>query len=368
MQRRPVLTLAAAAAAALILSGPLSGPAAAEIDFSGKRIQWIIPFKEGGGSDTWARFYAPLLAANLPGAPTIVVKNVAGGGSTIGANQFAARAKPDGLTVLGTSGSTQFPYLLNDPRVDYEYKDWHLVMATPTGGVFYAAPALGIESAADLGKLAGRDDLKFGSQGATSLDLIPLLALEMLEIQPKAIFGMKGSGGRRLAFERGETNIDHQTSAAFIKKVKPLADAGKAVALMSWGAVNDQGEVVRDPSFPGLPSFKEVYTRIKGEEPAGPAWEAWKSFMIAGYAAQKMIFLPKDTPDEILAAWREAARKTVSAPDFAAASARVLGDYEQKAGEAAQPLFDIALNVDPKAKRWVIDWLNATYDTGLKQD
>ena len=86
MQRRPVLTLAAAAAAALILSGPLSGPAAAEVDFSGKRIQWIIPFKEGGGSDTWARFYAPLLAANLPAAPTIVVKNVAGGGSTIGAN------------------------------------------------------------------------------------------------------------------------------------------------------------------------------------------------------------------------------------------------------------------------------------------
>ncbi|MDJ0934817.1 MAG: tripartite tricarboxylate transporter substrate-binding protein [Kiloniellales bacterium] len=364
MRRRTVLTLATAAAMALALPGTAS----AEVDFSGKRIEWIIPFKEGGGSDTWARFYAPLLAANLPGEPTLVVKNIKGGGSTIGANQFASRAKPDGLTVLGTSGSTQFPYLLNDPRVEYEYKDWRLVMATPTGGVFYVSTELGIESAADLAKLAGRDDLKFGSQGATSLDLIPLLALEMLEIRPKAIFGMKGSGGRRLAFERGETNLDHQTSAAFIKKVKPLADAGKAVALMTWGAVDTKGEIVRDPTFPDLPSFKEVYTQIKGEAPSGPAWEAWKSFMIAGYAAQKMIFLPKDTPDEVLAAWRDAAEKTISAPDFHEKSAKVLGLYPQKAGEAAQPLFEIALNVDPKAKRWVIDWLNATYDAGLKQD
>ena len=358
--RRTAIGLAAAAALAL--------PAQAQVDFSGETIEWVIPFSETGGSARWANFFAPLLSEELPGNPTVVVRFMPGAGSTKGANWFQEQEHDEGTLLFGTSGSTQFPYLLNDPRVDYEYKDWRLVMATPTGGVFYAAPELGIESADDLGKLAGRDDLKFGSQGATSLDLIPLLALEMLEIRPKAIFGMKGSGGRRLAFERGETNIDHQTSAAFIKKVKPLADAGKARALMTWGAVDGQGQIVRDPSFPDLPSFKEVYTEIKGEEPAGPAWEAWKSFMIAGYAAQKMIFLPKDTPDEILAAWREAARKTVSAPDFAAASARVLGDYEQKAGEAAQPLFDIALNVDPKAKRWVIDWLNATYDTGLKQD
>ena len=365
MQRRTVLSLAAAAAAAALV---LPAAAQAEADFSGKRIEWIIPFKEGGGSDTWARFYAPLLSENLPGQPTIVVKNIKGGGSTIGANQFASRAKPNGLTVLGTSGSTQFPYLLNDPRVEYEYKDWRLVMATPTGGVFYVSPELGVENAADLTKLAERDDLKFSSQGATSLDLIALLALEQLGIRPKAIFGMKGSGGRRLAFERGETNLDHQTSAAFIKKVKPLADAGKAKALMTWGAVDAKGEIVRDPTFPDLPSFKEVYTQIKGEAPAGPAWEAWKSFMIAGYAAQKMIFLPKDTPDDILAAWRGAAEKTITAPDFQEKSAKVLGLYPQKAGEAAQPLADIALNVDPKAKRWVIDWLNATYDTGLKQD
>ena len=81
------------------LSLPGVAPAA---DFAGKAIEWTIPFNTGGGSDVWARFFAPLIAAELPGKPTIVVKNVGGGGSITGTNQFAARAKPDGLSILGT--------------------------------------------------------------------------------------------------------------------------------------------------------------------------------------------------------------------------------------------------------------------------
>ncbi|HXF52660.1 MAG TPA: tricarboxylate transporter, partial [Hyphomicrobiaceae bacterium] len=116
----PALTLALALAA---------GPApAGAVDFSGKTIEWVIPFGVAGGSDVWARFNAPILSKYLPGKPVIVVKNVPGGGSITGTNQFAATAKPDGLTILGTSGSTQFPYLLGDPRVKYDYTKWHVVL------------------------------------------------------------------------------------------------------------------------------------------------------------------------------------------------------------------------------------------------
>ncbi len=141
-------------------------------NFKGKTVEWIIPFKVGGGSDKWARFYAPLLSEALPGKPNVVVKNVPGGGSTQGANFFAQRAKPNGLTILGTSGSTQFPYLLDDKRVKYEYKDWKVVLGSPTGGVVYVSPKLGVTDAKDILKLKGKG-LKYGSQGATSLDLVP---------------------------------------------------------------------------------------------------------------------------------------------------------------------------------------------------
>ena len=128
--------------------GLAPSPARAQTpDFSGRIVELIIPFKEGGGSDTWGRFNAPFLSRYLPGQPTVVVRNVPGGNSIAGANRFAARARPDGLSVLGTSASTQFPYLMDDPRVRYEYRDWRVLMAYGTGGVAYVSSDIGIADA-----------------------------------------------------------------------------------------------------------------------------------------------------------------------------------------------------------------------------
>ncbi len=335
-------------------------PAACAVDFNGKRIEWIVPFKEGGGSSQWAHFLSPLLSEQLPGKPVIAVKNVPGGGSTKGANQFALRAKPDGLTILGTSGSTQFPYLLGDKRVQYEYKDWHLIMATPTGGVFYVSPSLGIKSAAELAKLKGKD-LKYASQGATSLDLVPLLAFELLGLDVKAVFGMKGRGSGRLAFERGEVNLDYQTSAAYLKRSVPLVESGKAIPILAWGALDDDGKIVRDPTFPDLPSFPEVYEMVHGKKPSGEAWNAWKAFFTAGFPVQKMVFLPKGTPQEIVDAYRAAAKKMITAPGFAAKAEKILGSYPQAVGKPAEIMKNQAITVDDAAKNWIRNWLTTKY-------
>lgn len=349
------------AAATLTLSGGLAQAA----DFSGKTIEWIIPFKEGGGSDKWARFYAPRLAAALPGQPTVVVKNVPGAGSTKGANQFASRAKPNGLTILGTSGSTQFPYMLGDSRVKYEYKDWNVVLGTPTGGVAYVSPKAGITKAADLknAKVA----LLYGSQGATSLDLIPLLAFDLLGLKVDAIFGMKGRKAGRLAFERGETTIDYQTSSSYLKNITPSVKSGEAIPLMSWGALDANGNVVRDATFPDLPSFPEVYEQVHGKKPSGPAWDAWKAMFIAGFPSQKMVFLPKGTSQDIIDTYANAFAKAIAAPDFASASKKRLGSYEQKTGAAAQATLKTALGVDASAIKWVQGWLNEKYGVTFKK-
>ena len=364
IERRSFVTATAVFAIGAFAALALAPNAASAVDFKGKRIEWIIPFKEGGGSDTWARFYAPLLSASLPGNPVIAVKNIPGGGSTKGANQFQSRAKPNGRTVLGTSGSTQFPYLLGDRRVRYEYKDWQIVLATATGGVFYVKPDTGVQSAADIAKLRGQT-LTYGSQGATSLDIIPLLAMDLLDIEVKAVFGMKGRGAGRLAFERGETNIDYQTSSSYLKKVVPLVEEGGAVPIMTWGALDDSGNLVRDPTFPDLPHFAEVYEMVHGEAPSGAAFDAWKAFFTAGFAAQKMIFLPKGTPEDIVAAWRDAAAKTVAASDFKEKSELVLGIYPQATGDAAVTRMKLAVDVAPEAKQFVKDWLTEKYNVKL---
>jgi tripartite-type tricarboxylate transporter receptor subunit TctC len=351
-----------------ILAGALAALAANSAlaaDFAGKTIEWIIPFKEGGGSDKWARFYAPMLAGALPGKPRVVVRNMPGAGSTRGANHFASRAKPDGLTILGTSGSTQFPYLLGDRRVRYEYKDWNVVLASPTGGVVYLNPALGVKSAKDLGKLKGQT-LLYGSQGATSLDLIPLLAFEILGLDVRPVFGMRGRSAGRLAYERGEVNIDYQTTSAYLSQVVPLVKAGRAVPIMSWGALGKDGSIVRDPTVPDLPHFAEVYEAIHGRKPSGPAWHAWRTFFVAGFPGQKMVFLPKGTPPTVVATYRAAFAKVVAAPGFKAKAAKRLGIYEQHTGKEAEATKHLATTIAAEDRKWVQDWLVRRFNVKLR--
>jgi len=345
----------------------LAGPAAAEVDFAGKTVEWIIPFSAGGGSDTWARFNAPLLSKYLPGSPVVVVVNEPGGGSTKGTNLFAARAKPDGLTILGTSGSTQFPYLLGDPRVRYEYKDWKIAMAGPTGGVVYTTPSFGLKQPEDIGMLKDKE-LVYASQGATSLDLVPLLGFRLMGLNVQHVFGFKGRGDGRLAFERGEVNIDYQTSSAYIKNVKPLVDAGQAVPLFSWGVLNEAGEVMRDPTFPELPSFAEAYQILTGKAPSGPEYDAYFAFFTAGFPAQKMVFLPKDTPDDIVAAYQKAFEDMKADPDYQAGAEAVLGSYEQVTGPLAQALFEKGTTIAPELRKQVTEMLAADYGVKLGEE
>ncbi|UTW11505.1 Bug family tripartite tricarboxylate transporter substrate binding protein [Marinobacterium rhizophilum] len=354
--------------AAIACAGALSATAPAfAADFDGARIEMTMPFKEGGGTDTWGRFYAPLISEQLPGQPVVVVKNIPGGGSTSGANQFQLRAKPDGRDIFASSGSTMFPYVLGDKRVKYEYKDWTAVLASPTGGVVYISSDLGVKNVAELVKLKDAD-LKYASQGATSLDLITLLSFEVLGLDVKAVFGMKGRGEARLAFERGEVNIDDQTTSGFIKKVQPLVDEGKAVPLFSWGVLGKDGKIQRDPTFPDLPHFVEAYEMVHGSAPSSERFRAWKSFFVAGYAAQKGLFLPKGTPDDVVQAYQEAASKAVAVPGFKEKAQDVLGDYDQAVGEEARMMFAEAVSMDDEAKGWVINWLNTKYSAGLQSE
>jgi len=360
----------AAFALVLAISAHLSSPATAAghgIDLAGKTVEWIIPFSETGGSAKWANFYAPLLSEALPGKPTVVVKFMPGAGSTKGANWFQEQNYDDseGTLIFGSSGSTQFPYLLGDPRVRYEYNDWNVVLASGTGGVAYLPP----DQARKMNGLDAsglRDtDFIYGSQGATRLDLVPLLAWEMLGLNVEPVFGIKGRGDGRLMFERGEANIDYQTSSSFLKGVTPLVEEGSAVPMMSWGALDANGDIVRDPTFPDMPTFKEVCDATPGCETNGEQWDAWKAFFVAGFPAQKMVFLPAGASNDAIVTYTKAFETIKARDDFAGISKGRLGVYPQMTGNKAQAALMSATNVPMAAKEFVVDWLKDRYGVSL---
>ena len=337
----------------------------AEDYFAGKTIEWIIPFKEGGGGDTWARFNAPFLTKYIPGNPTIIITNIPGGGSIKGANLFAERVKPDGLTILGTSGSTQMPFLLDDPRVRYDYADYKPIMAYPNGGVVYVSNTLGLKSAKDIKDIQDLP-LIYASQGPTSLDIVPNLAFELLEMKVKTIFGFRGRGAGRLAFERGEVKIDYQTSSAYLKNVTPLVKSGEAIPLWSWGVLDDNGKLVRDPSFPDLPHFGEVYDYMhQGNKPKGLSYDAWFATMAAGFGGMKLMLVPKETPNRIVEIVQEAFVKIKQDPEYIAKKQKAIGYYEQVIGKKAQVIFDIATSIEEAEKEWCKSFLREKYNLNI---
>jgi tripartite-type tricarboxylate transporter receptor subunit TctC len=334
------------------------------VDFKGKTIKWIIPLQVGGGTDIWARIYAPFLHKYLPGNPRIVIKNVPGAGSIVGGNYFHTKVRADGLGVLGNSGSTTFPYLLGVSAVKYDFSKYHIVFGSPTGGVVYIKPDLGVKSARDLKGF--KEKLNYASQGATSLDIIPMLAFDMLGLDVKAIFGYKGRGAGRVAFEQGEVRIDYQTSTAYIRNVHPLVKKGAAVPLMTWGVLDDRGNVVRDPMEPDLPCFPEAYEMVHGKRPSGPAWEAWKTFFIAGFGVQKAMWLPEKTPQKIVEAYRTSAAKLIADPEFKEVIQKSLGGYAQMVGKEARAAFDQVVATAEGSKAWMLRWLKDRFDVTVK--
>jgi tripartite-type tricarboxylate transporter receptor subunit TctC len=357
--------LAALLATSALLLAPTVAPAQDSPSLEGETVELVIPFSESGGSARWANFYAPLLSEHLPGNPTVVVRYRPGAGSTEGANWFQEQDTSDGTLIFGDSGSTKFPYLLDDPRVRYEYGDWTPVLASGTGGVVYLPPDLAERFDGDVDDLKDENFL-YGSQGATTLDLVPLLAFKMLGLTVDPVFGIEGRGDGRLMFERGEANIDYQTSAAYLTSVVPMVEQGLAVPIFSWGALDEQGNIVRDPTFPDLPTFNEICEATEGCETSGTAWDAYKAFFIAGFPAQKMFFLPGAAPQEVVDMYTQALEDIKARPDFAEISEQELGIYPQATAEAAQTASDQATTISPEAKQFVLDWLEEDYDIAVE--
>ena len=361
--RRVACSFVAAAAATVSFQAQAGGHG---IDLAGKTVEWIIPFSETGGSAKWANFYAPLLSEALPGQPTVVVKFMPGAGSTKGANFFQEQTYEDGTLIFGSSGSTQFPFLLGDPRVKYNYADWNVVLASGTGGVAYLPPEMAAKmDGLDASGLTGEDFI-YGNQGATRLDLVPTLAWEMLGLNVESVMGIKGRGDGRVMFERGEANIDYQTSSSYLKGVTPLVEAGTAVPMMSWGALDAKGNIVRDPTFPDMPTFKEVCEATAGCETSGEKWEAWKAFFIAGFPAQKMVFLPAGASNDAIVTYTAAFEAVKARADFAEISSGRLGKYPQMTGEEAKVALKSGTEVPQAAKDFVIGWLEERYGVTLK--
>ena len=371
MVRRSMFTLMLGLFAGLATT--LSGVAGAmAANFEGKRITVIVPFNEGGGTDSLTRFMKPFFEKYLPGEPTILIVNKPGAGGILGGNYFERKAENDGTWVMALSTSTIFNYVLRDPRVQFEIQDWIPIMLAPRGNMIYTHEKLGVhkvdglKAKVDYLKNQPVEKLVFGGKTPTSSAINKRIALASLGIYTKDVWGMKGNGPMALAFERGEFTINFDNSLSYLNNRKALIDKGIAQPFFTLGSSDADGNWGRDPVHPDTPTIYEVYKAVHGKEMSGGMGHALDALVKLGVGANKSFHLPKGTPSDVVDAWRSAAGKMVNDPLFLKRKNTILGPYAATIGEPARKLIHSKLRIPENAKEWLRTFAKRSYGIDLK--
>jgi tripartite-type tricarboxylate transporter receptor subunit TctC len=360
-------TLGTLAVAGIAASMALVPAAAKAADFSGKSISVIVPFKEGGGADVYARIFAPFITRHLPGKPNILIRNMPGGGSIKGANYFEKSAEKDGTTVICVSNSTMLGQLFGGTKRKYDMTKWRPINVSAIGTVFYAVPGIGADGKdiiADVKALQKRE-MTFGAKSPISGELRGFLAFELLGLNVKGVFGMS-RGGSRKAMMRKEFHVGYDNTAAYEQKVEKLVKKGQMVPLFTLGYPKADGTIARDPEQPDMPHMTEIYQKLNGGKmPSGHQWQALHNFMNLAVLSSKGFSLPKGTPDDVYETYVKTMQAVIADKEFMKKSSKLLGKYPQTFGKDAEQVYDRALNWKPETMNWMKGWVKKKFDVTM---
>src|SRR5262249_45197552 len=180
--RRQFLHLAAAACAL-----PAASRIASAQTYPTRPIRLVVPFPPGGAFDTIGRPWADRMKSLLG---PVVIENIGGGGGSVGAAQ-AARARPDGYTLLLGGATTHITEALLKNRPQFgPLKD-----LDPISGIAITAFALAVHPSVPANNLnelvayakANPGKLSYGSAGTGSLNHLTAEAFKLRVALPDLI-------------------------------------------------------------------------------------------------------------------------------------------------------------------------------------
>ena len=165
MTLRRVSIRAASFIATALATLAASSMASAAENYPERPIRLIVPFPAGGINDVLARLWADKITPHLG---TVIVENRGGGGSMIGSAE-AARAAPDGYTLLLGNSTNQVlnSQLMRSPPFD-PAKDFTAVTILATiPNVIAVNPSLPVKTLKELAEHARANPgkLSYGSAG-----------------------------------------------------------------------------------------------------------------------------------------------------------------------------------------------------------
>ena len=302
-----ILGLAAAAPAAL----------AQPAKYPDRAIRLISPFPPGGTVDVTARILAPSVTKSI--GQQVVVDNRAGASGIIGTAE-AARAKPDGYTLLiNTTPLVTNPLMYS--KVPYNVlKDFEAISILATTPSFLSVhPSVPVKSVGEMIKLA-RARPGALNYAAAGVGTNPHIAGELFNLLAKTdivAVQFKGGGPALIAAVSGEVGV-------------AFSGVAGATGFVQSGRLRALGVTSLKPvaALPGVPTI--AASGLPGYE-----FVAW--FVLAA---------PRGTPREIIATLNDHFRKSMATSDtvrrFEADGLDVVGSTPEQA----------AATLESELKKW----------------
>lgn len=262
----------------------------AQTAWPARNITMIVPFPAGGQADLAARPVAIALERIL-GKPVVVDNRAGGAGGSVG-NAAAARAEPDGYTLLMTLSSLavlpEADRLFGRP-IAYEVSQFAPIARVLADPTLLAVPANAPwktlqDFVDDAKKRPGQ--IPYGSSGPygtlhVAMEMFAASAgIKLLHVP------FRGAGPALTALLSGTV----QAVASAPGTLRQQVDDGKMRVLANWGAQ-------RIPSFPDLPTFQEL------------GYKDVEFYIWAGLFAQGQL------PEPIIVRLRDAMREAVQSPE-----------------------------------------------------
>ncbi len=325
--------LRCAGLAAFAATVGLSAPAFAQTPeqfYTGKNVELVIGYPPAGSNDIYARTLGHYIAKYIPGHPTIVPKNMPGGGSFLALAYLYNVAAKDGLSFGIGAPTAPLDEKLGSPGVRFKTVQFNwLGRIDSLINIVFMWHTSPVKTFAD----AQRIELKLSATGAGStVSIYPTVTNNVLGTKFKLIMGYKGSNEAQLAVERGEAE-GHSTAWTAVKLAHPDWLPSHKINIIVQFALHAHPDLVDVPVVVDLARNDEERAILRA---VMNATEVGTSFMTS----------PGVPPDRV-AALRKAFDQTMKDPDFLAEAERLKLSVNPLNGEELQKLVAEVSNLPP---------------------
>jgi tripartite-type tricarboxylate transporter receptor subunit TctC len=326
---------AACGVAALIVALSASNACAqAPADFyRGKSIELYINVSVGGGYDLYARMVARHLGKHIPGNPTILPKNMEGGGGMRLANWLYNVGPKDGTAIASVARAMAFEPLLGNKGAQYDGRRFNYIgSANDEVSVCVAWHTSGVKTFED----ARTKELIVGTGGVSDDTYqYPALLNNLFGARFKMVPGYPGGNDINLAMERGEVQGRCSIPWSTVKATRKFWIDEKKVNLLMQYSLGKHADLPNVPLVMDLAKTDEQRNVLK---------------LIFGRQVMGRPFAtPPDVPKERVAILRKAFTDTMADKDFLAEAEKAKFEVTPVSGEKIEDLvLDVYRNTTPE--------------------